>query len=94
MKLELNYWKENEDGSVNMLVEVDEEGKELLFRTAIKTLMLKAIEYSADFEVTNDSGTSVGNSERGRADSKDGSGEQPSESEQQGNIIQTSQVSG
>ncbi len=94
MKLELNYWKENEDGSVNMLVEVDEEGKELLFRTAIKTLMLKAIEYSADFEVTNDSGTSVGNSERGRADSKDGSGEQPSKQTQYDLFPETLKVSG
>lgn len=94
MKLELIQWKENEDGSANFHVDVDEEGKELLFRVAIKTLLMEAINYAKDFEVKDDSEASVGNSERGGADSEDGKGEQPSESEQQGNIVQTSQVSG
>jgi hypothetical protein len=94
MRIELIQWKENDDGSANFHLDVDEEGKELLFRVAIKTLIMEAITYAEDFEVKDDSGTSVGNSEWGGADCGDGSGEQPSESEQQGNIIQTSQVSG
>ncbi len=82
MKVELILWKENEDGSANFHVDVDEEGKDLLFRVAIKTLVMEAVNYAKDFEVKDDSGTSVGNSERGGADSKDGSGEQPSKPEQ------------
>lgn len=94
MKVELILWKENEDGSANFHVDVDEEGKDLLFRVAIKTLVMEAVNYAKDFEVKDDSEAGVVNSEWGGADSKDGKGEQPSESEQQGNIIQTSQVSG
>lgn len=82
MKVELNKWQENDDGSVNMMLDVDEEGKELLFRVAIKTIIENAIMYSKDFEPkeTNDSGTSVGNSEWGGTDSENGKGEQSSES--------------
>lgn len=94
MKLELIQWRENEDGSANFHVDVDEEGKDLLFRVAIKTLLMEAINYAKEFEVKDDSEAGMGDSERGGADSGDGSGEQPSEQEQQGNIIQTSQVSG
>lgn len=94
MKIELIQWKENEDGSANFHLDVDEEGKNLLFRVAIKTLLMEAINYAKDFEVRDDSGTSVGNSERGGADSEDGEGEQPSESGQQDNSTKASQVSG
>lgn len=94
MKLELIQWKENEDGSANFHVDVDEEGKDLLFRVAIKTLLMEAINYAKDFEVKDDSETGVVNAEWRGVGSKDGEGEQPSESEQQGNIVQTSQVSG
>ena len=82
MKLELIQWKENEDGSANFHVDVDEEGKDLLFRVAIKTLLMEAINYAKDFEVKDDSEASVGNPERGGADSEDGSCEQPSKPEQ------------
>ena len=82
MKLELNCWKEHEDGSVTLIVETDDEGKDLLFRTALKTLFLQAIEYSKEWKAEDDSGAGVGNPERGGADSKDGSGEQPRQPEQ------------
>jgi hypothetical protein len=94
MKLELINWKENEDGSAIFQIDVDEEGKDLLFRVAIKTLLMEAINYSKDFEVQDDGETGVVNAKWGGTDCGNGSGEQPSESEQQGNIIQTSQVSG
>jgi hypothetical protein len=94
MKVELIKWKENEDGSANFSIDVDEEGKDLLFRVAIKTLIMEAINNTKDFEVKDDSEAGVVNAEWRGADSGDGSGEQPSEQEQQGNIIQTSQVSG
>lgn len=84
MKVELIHWKENEDGSANFHVDVDEEGKDLLFRVAIKTLVMEAINYAKEFEVKDDSEAGVGNSEWGGADSEDGEGEQPSESGQQG----------
>lgn len=94
MKIELVCWKENEDGSANFSIDVDEEGKDLLFRVAIKTLITEAINNTKEWEVRDDSGTGVVNAEWRRADSKDGEGEQPSESGQQDNSTKASQVSG
>lgn len=94
MKLELVQWKENEDGSANFHLDVDEEGKELLFRVALKTILENAIKHTKEYEVVDESGTSVGNSEWGGASSEDGSGEQPSKSGQQADGFKTSQVLG
>jgi hypothetical protein len=94
MKLELVQWRENEDGSANFHLDVDEEGKELLFRVALKTMLENAIKYAKEYEVVDESGTGVVNSEWGGAGSKDGSGEQPSKSGQQADGFKTSQVLG
>lgn len=96
MKIELNQMQENEDGSVNMSIEVDDEGKQLLFRVALKTILENAIQYAKEYEPKeiNESGTSVGNSEWGGASGEDGSGEQSSKSGQQADGFKTSQVLG
>jgi hypothetical protein len=44
MKIELLSLTENEDGSADMEVELDEEAKTLLIQVGLETLLLRAIE--------------------------------------------------
>ena len=44
MKLELLSLTENEDGSADLEVDVDEEAKKLLLQVGLETLLIRAIE--------------------------------------------------
>ncbi len=44
MKIELLCLTENEDGSADMEVELDDEAKTLLIQVGLETLLLRAIE--------------------------------------------------
>ncbi len=44
MKIELLCLTENEDGSADMEVELDEEAKTLLIQVGLETLLLRAID--------------------------------------------------
>jgi hypothetical protein len=45
MKITLDSIKENEDGSADCIIHIDEEGKDFLIRYAIIACLTEAIEY-------------------------------------------------
>lgn len=48
MKLEIEYLKENEDGSAEISFQIDEEGKEFLLQYALKSLLLETAKETLD----------------------------------------------
>jgi len=50
MKIELLSLTENEDGSADMEVELDEEAKTLLIQVGLETLLLRAIDKHKESE--------------------------------------------
>jgi hypothetical protein len=98
VKIELKDFKDNPDGSANCVLDVDKEGMETMMRVALKALLEMAIASTEEFKLKeyeyDDSGTSVGDSERGSIDSGDGESKQSSQQTQPGDSFKTSQVSG
>lgn len=54
MKIEIKTVKENEDGSANAEVFLDEEAKDFLIRKAIIDALLAAAEYGKEFNTPKD----------------------------------------
>lgn len=54
MKIELETVKENEDGSADATVWLDEEAKEFLIRKAIIDCLREAVEHGKEFNTPKD----------------------------------------
>jgi hypothetical protein len=89
--MELNFVKENEDGSADYTFNISDEDKNNIVRWALIHAITKYIEEGKK----NDPGElSVGDTTSGGKDSIHGSGKQSSEPAQPGDGFKTSQVLG